>query len=170
MQVVRRLLASVGMASLVVALVGAACLVVLAARHEKLLSVQTASMMPTFKPGDAVIVKLNIQNPAIGSVITYRSPESPRVLVTHRLVQSRGDQLITAGDALKTPDKPVSKTQIVGEATTVLPGLGTWLDRLHQPLGLVAFVYVPAVVLVTIELKRVLKASQPPQYQAFGYR
>jgi len=140
-------------------------------RHERLLSVQSSSMVPTFSPGDALIIRsLHGRQPAIGAVITYRAPHAPQVLVTHRFVARNGGKLITAGDALGTQDQPFQYSQVVGQATSVLPGLGRWLDRLHQPIALLFAVYVPATLLVYYELRRLAKRFKPSRYRAIHFR
>jgi signal peptidase I len=166
----RRLLVSFSLACLAVLVSGAIGLVVLLTRHERLLSVQTASMVPTFRPGDALIVKPTKQKPAMGAVITYRSPSNSQVLITHRLVAWQGSQLITAGDAIGSQDRPIARQAVIGEATTVLPGMGRWLDRLHQPVGLLSAVYLPAISVAAFEIHRLLAKLKPPQYRAYVIR
>jgi signal peptidase I len=170
MNSLRRLALSLGFASLIVLVAGAVSLALLMVRHERLLSVQTASMVPTFQPGDALIVNLRDKNPVVGAVITYRSADNPRVLITHRLIGVERGRLITAGDATSSRDKPVSRQAVVGTATTALPGMGRWLDRLHQPLALLMLIYIPAALAAAFEIKRLSSRLKPPQYRVLGYR
>lgn len=125
-------------------------------RGERLLSVQSASMVPTFRPGDAVIIRpVPLSNLQAGEVIAYRSPHN-RSIITHRLIRREpgSGRLITAGDAGRIPDQPVSQQLIIGRATTVAPRLGNLLDFFRRPLGLTIFIYIPATAVIAKELTR----------------
>jgi signal peptidase len=157
---------------LILLLAGAAGLVILRARGELALSVQTASMVPTFRPGDALIVApFSASQLRVGQVISYRSPHDPRVIISHRLI-SRGSagQLTTAGDALHSHDPSFAPNRVVGRVVSVAPGLGRLLDWLHQPLGLVVVVYVPALGLAGLEIRRLIKHYQQVYYRAPGHK
>jgi signal peptidase I len=142
------------------------------ARGELALSVQTASMVPTFRPGDAIIVvPANAGQLKIGQVISYRSPRDPRVIISHRLIsRTASGQLITAGDALHTADLAISPDQVVGQVTALAPGLGKILDFLHRPLGLLLAVYCPALGLAALEIRRLLTHYRRVHYRVLDHR
>jgi signal peptidase len=145
---------------------GAAGLIILHARGERLLSVQTASMVPTFHPGDAIVVQPVLPSSLRpGDIVSYRSPRDPKVVISHRLVEiDRTGQLITAGDALRSPDEPFSPLRVVGRATAVAPGLGTVLNVLRRPLSLVVLVYLPATLIIGAEATRLSRHYRRPEY------
>ena len=142
---------------LVLALLAAVELAAFHAHGQRLLSVQSPSMRPTFQPGDALIVTpVKSHQLRVGQVISYRSPRDPRLVISHRLVKVDRPTgwLTTQGDALRTADQPFPPNLVVGRATAVAPGLGRLLDWLHRPIGLLLMVYLPALALIISETLR----------------
>jgi len=139
---------------------------------DRLLSVQTSSMVPAFYPGDAVVTqKVSLSNLKVGDIISYLSPADNRVVVSHRLIgiNYRTGRLITAGDALDLQDVPFPSSLLLGRVTKILPGAGYPLDWLHRPIGLAVVVYLPASLVLISETKRLAKQYKKPQYQQYGY-
>jgi sortase B len=131
-------------------------------------AVQSASMAPLFRKGDAVAVRVGPGAPLHpGQVITYRSTFNPRVLVSHRLVSINPltRQAITRGDALKQNDSAISQSQILGPVTAVLPHLGSLLDAIRRPYVFAAVVYLPALVLMAAEAGRLAAAFTYTHYK-----
>src|SRR4051812_744516 len=94
---------------------GAAALTGLHARGYRLLSVQTGSMMPAFRPDDALVVApAAVHQLSPGQVISYRSPHDPAVIISHRLTSLKNGNLITQGDAIGYPDPAVAPRLLVG--------------------------------------------------------
>ncbi len=126
---------------------------------EQLLSVQTGSMQPTFRPGDAVLVQpTTARELHAGEIISYQSLHDPGLIISHRLTQV--DQttgwLTTKGDALKTADPTFPPRLVVGRVTAFVPRFGLVLNSLRQPLGLIVVIYLPALIIVASEVKRAL--------------
>lgn len=125
--------------------------------HQKLLSVQSASMAPTFTPGDALVV-----NPVkagylqVGDIISYQSGQAKAVTISHRLVavNKHTGWLTTAGDRLDVSDTPFPPSQVIGRATAVAPGLGHVMDMVRTPLGLALLLYLPALAIIGGEVQR----------------
>jgi signal peptidase I len=139
--------------------------------HQRLLSVQTNSMRPTFRAGDALLV--GPRQPLLpGSVISYHSPADQRMIISHRIVvtDTVRHQLTTAGDALGTLDQPVADSQVVGRVKAVLPGFGRFIDAAHRPYVFLPCFYVPAVYLLGAELHRYRRVRGRPRYRAPIYR
>lgn len=148
-------------------LAGAAGLIILHVRGERLLSVQSASMAPAFRRGDALFIRpVSASSLQPGNIVSYQSIKNPRVIISHRLVSIDEDkgEFITRGDALENPDPPVSPVQIIGKVDAVAPGLGNVVDKLRQPVILVALVYVPAIVFVANEVLRLYSHYRRPAY------
>ncbi|HXE09826.1 MAG TPA: signal peptidase I [Verrucomicrobiae bacterium] len=154
-------LASMVLAILPIAL--GAGLTILHVRGERLLNVQTASMVPVFRPGDAIVTQsVQASHLRTGDIIAYRSLADPDMTITHRLIGREPDgRLVTAGDALHDTDRPFPARLIIGRATAVAPRLGRVLDLLCQPPGLVIFVYLPAAGIIAAELVRLRRSGRP---------
>ena len=117
-----------------------------------LLSVQTNSMQPTFKAGDALLVAPR-QLASIGQVISYRSSRDSGVIISHRIQKLQGRGYITEGDAMDQLDLPVQPYQVIGRLVAVLPLLGFLIQWLRTPVGLVTAVYVPAILIIAVQLR-----------------
>jgi signal peptidase len=155
--------------ALILLLAGAVGLMALNARGARLLSVQTASMMPTFRPGDALVVKpLRSGHFHSGDIVSYRDPRHPAAIISHRLlgINRQTGWLTTQGDALHSPDPAFPPNQVVGRAIAVAPGLGRLLDWLRRPLGLALTVYVPASLIIGAEVARLSRAYAGPFHSA----
>jgi signal peptidase len=129
---VRRIASVVGTAVLVV-LMGLAIAIagVPFATHGKALTVLSGSMVPTFYPGDMIVVR-GVDNPnsiPVGTIVTYMpNPDDP-TLITHRVIgtgtNAEGDVTYTTqGDANTAADEPVQALQIRGIYLFSLPKLG----------------------------------------------
>lgn len=154
-----RLLKKLFLALLVLA-VGAAgaSLVSLQAHSGKVLSVQTGSMTPTLKQGDLVVVQPTPTDQlAEGDIVTVVEPGNMAKYVTHRIVDkptdSRRGIFITKGDANPMVDAPVHASYVVGRVTVKIPYVGKFFDFVRQPLGLILLVYVPALIIIIMEIR-----------------
>jgi signal peptidase I len=125
-------------------------------------------MVPTYRAGDALVV-----SPASdlrpGEIISYKEPKDPSVIVSHRLL-SDDDLLVTKGDNVAKPDVAFSESLVVGQVRASLPQLGYVLDFLHKPIGIALTVYVPALVLVLGEIKRLSRYFGRSYYKLLGAR
>lgn len=137
-------------------------LIAQAVLHLRLLNVQTGSMQPTFRPGDALVMReTNRDLPVVGSIVSYHSTRNPNELVTHRVVRVDAvtDSFQTKGDALTVADPPVRRTLLAGKAIAIIPGIGKVLGWLQSWPGLIACVYVPAAAIVVSELLQLNRRS-----------
>lgn len=140
---------------------------------DRLLSVQSGSMAPSFDNGDAVLVrKVKLQNLIVGDVISYHSPADSRVVVSHRLVSIdyQTGRLVTKGDSILPQDLPFPSNRLIGKVYTVVPYVGTGLDWLHTPTGIMIAVYTPAACVILYEINRLSKYYKQPVYKLHGYR
>jgi len=134
------------------------------------LSIQTGSMVPTLKKGDVVVVtRVPARDLRVGDVITFVNPRNTKQTITHRLVKVPGGQGMdqsfrTKGDANPAADTPISGSAILGKARFHVPLAGFVLDFMRTPLGLALLVYLPALLIVYKELRRLAayyKQQQP---------
>lgn len=100
------------------------------------LTVLSGSMVPTYDPGDVVVVRpVDASTLQIGDVITFQPRSGDPRLTTHRIVGmvygSQGRSFQTQGDANGAPDpEPVSGPQVRGEVWYAVPLVGhvsVWL-------------------------------------------
>lgn len=137
----------------------------------KVLLVQTASMRPMIQPGDAVIVW---QTPPsqlqLGDIISYNSKVTPGIVITHRItkINTKTHTLTTQGDNTHVADPPISTSQVIGRATRLAPHLGSLVDRLRTPLGLVLAVYAPAALAIVYQARVLVRQLRSDSYTASG--
>lgn len=136
-------------------------------------SVQTNSMQPTFRAGDAVLVKaVEASRLQAGQVVSYTSPASPRVMVSHRIVAiNKATGLITTkGDNATRTDVSFSPNLVKGQVSAVLPWLGRVLDIMHKPIGLAVGLYLPAALVLIGEVRRLASHYGYGYYRSLGLR
>jgi len=152
----------------IVALAGA---ILMDLQGYKLLSVQTDSMLPAIRPGDALIIAPAHYKVKPGDVVSYHSPKNPKVIITHRLISAdaKTRQLKTQGDKLQRPDPAFSSELLSGKAIAIAPKLGLAIDLLFRPIFLIALIYLPAVLLLSAEVGKFTKLINTPMYRLPGY-
>lgn len=79
--------------------------------------VATGSMTGTIDVNDMVIVKIT-NEVGVNDIVTYYKDG---YFVTHRVVSTSDDQLITKGDVNNTADEPITKGDLVGKVVYVFP-------------------------------------------------
>jgi signal peptidase I len=80
-----------------------------------------------------------------GDVVTYRSGGS---LVTHRVVEIDGTDLITQGDANNVADEPVALSQVEGKMIFRIPKLGQAALLLRKPAGILVTVLAGLLLII----------------------
>lgn len=122
----------------------------------RLYSVQSDSMAPGLSTGDVVLVDSRDKNISTSDVVSFRSPDNPMVIVTHRIISidAATGSFIAKGDNTDLVDRPVSLSEVVGVVAVSAPILGHVSDALKQPVGLIAMVYLPALFVIAGEVSR----------------
>lgn len=111
--------------------------------------VTSGSMGPAIGAGSLIFV-VDTGDYEQGDVISFRHDNS---VVTHRIVESAGDEYVTAGDANDRPDgQLISDTAVIGEVVFTVPLYGYFLAFATSPVGYLGFVIVPGVLLVGLVL------------------
>lgn len=117
--------------------------------------VLSGSMEPTLSKGDLIFVR-QADTAELGDVVVYQAENS---LIVHRVVTKSGDTLVTQGDANNAPDDPIDAAQIKGVVVFSVPYIGTALDLLKTPGGIIA-VLVLAFALVELSFRREKEADE----------
>ena len=111
--------------------------------------VLSGSMEPELSVYDLIAVRA-AEDYAVGDVVVYQSRGE---LIVHRLVELRGDEAVTKGDANPSPDPPISTSQIKGRVVGSVPGVGAVVQALKTPVGFLA-VLLAAVLLLWLPARK----------------
>lgn len=135
----------------------------------KVFVVQSGSMAPAIKMGSIVIVK-PAQDYKIGDIITFGPYSKTRPPTTHRIyeikVEGGNPIYITKGDANNSPDsREITKRDIVGKVIFSIPYLGYFLAFAKRPLGFFLLIIVPALIIISDEIKNIIKELKKTQNQ-----
>ena len=78
-----------------------------------LAAITSGSMWPALRRGDLVVVRgIEPAAIAVGDIVVYQPAAVP--LTIHRVVERRGDSLVTRGDANTITDEPISAGAVKG--------------------------------------------------------
>jgi signal peptidase I len=125
------------------------------------LVVLTGSMEPQLRTGDVVIEsRISPLEAKAGDVITFRDPDRPDRLITHRVrrVNARGENLsfTTKGDANNTVETwQIHRHGSIGRVEYRLPKLGYVVAWISGPAARLFLVVIPAILLGLLELRRI---------------
>jgi signal peptidase len=125
------------------------------------LVVLTGSMEPQLATGDLVIEsRISPLDAKVGDVVTFRDPERPDRLITHRVrrIDRRDDAIgfVTKGDANNTTETwSISPDGGIGRVEIRAPKLGYVVSWISGATGRLLLVVLPALLLGAIELKRI---------------
>lgn len=123
-------------------------------------SVQSGSMYPALKEGDFLVTKSEPQYTE-GQIITFLDAQNPDGhSVTHRIegVYPLSETLYqTKGDAnLRTDEQLIQQSSVLGRVVWRVPYIGTLLDWIKTPLGLVLCIFLPCLGIVLTEFRRIV--------------
>jgi signal peptidase I len=123
-------------------------------------TVLSGSMEPAISTGDVILVKkMSPLEARIGDVITFRSPDQPEKIVSHRVrsleVADGVVRFVTRGDANTGVERwQVPESGQIGKVTLHVPKLGYITNKVGSRFGKLAFLVLPALLLVVLELVR----------------
>ncbi len=124
------------------------------------MSVLSGSMRPMLEPGDMIVTKkVASENIVIGDVITYQVDNN--TLVTHRVINTLQENGIyrfqTQGDANNVEDQQlVESANIVGAYVFKIPKGGYIANFTRSPIGFIALIILPVLLLLGGEIKKLL--------------
>ncbi|WP_461247224.1 signal peptidase I [Treponema sp. R6D11] len=115
----------------------------------KILNVVTASMEPTIKMGDSILIK-STNEVNVKDIITFRQGNS---YVTHRVVYKEGDQFITRGDNNSGDDKAIKTIKDVeGKYVRSLPSFLRLSSFLKTREGVIAIIGIPVLLILILAM------------------
>jgi signal peptidase I len=123
--------------------------------------VRSESMKPTLNMGDMIITG-PLGGPfsrevKTGVIVTY---QLGKTTVSHRVLSSDGNTLMTKGDAVKNPDPQlVSTSQVKGVYLFKIPKLGYLSAFIHTKLGWLLLVILPAALLEAFIVKEIIEEA-----------
>jgi len=123
------------------------------------LMVMGGSMGPALSSGSVAMVQpVNVSEIEVGDIIAYQPRHVGSTVTTHRvinIIRQEGDiSFQTAGDHNEFADKyPVPSDCVLGKMQFHIPFLGYIFHFLKQPFGYILLVGLPAIVMVTLEVR-----------------
>ena len=128
--------------------------------------VLSGSMEPAIGTGDAVLMdSISPLDARVGDVVSFRSPDDPTRMVTHRVVSMLASggavQFVTKGDANTGVERwSVPADGVIGRVQYRVPKLGYITNRLGSRFGRFAFLVVPALLLGVMEVRRIWSPAE----------
>jgi signal peptidase I len=125
----------------------------------------SGSMSPAIETGDVVVITaISPLEARVGDVITFNDPERKSRLLTHRVHTLRvaGDsvEFVTQGDANTTRERwRIAADGTIGRTAYRIPRLGYALNWATGPIGWLAFIVIPILILAAYLLRRIWRSS-----------
>ncbi|SEP06805.1 signal peptidase I [Trujillonella endophytica] len=132
----------------------------------------TGSMAPAIAPGDVIVsTPVDVDDVAVGMIITYRIPVDDHRVVTHRVVEverTAADGTLsvrTQGDANAAADPwtAVLSGDTAWQVQAVVPKLGTVITALRDPAVSTALVYGAPALLAAWMLLTIWRPARDEQ-------
>lgn len=100
--------------------------------------VATGSMSGTIEVNDIIFVRLtdNVKN---NDIITFRNNSGD--IITHRIIQTSGNRIITKGDANNTQDDAITRNSVIGKVVGII-----------SPKTILEFIAVCLIIVIGIAL------------------
>jgi signal peptidase I len=131
------------------------------------MTVLSGSMHPTIPAGAMVVVTpIDPREIEVGQILTFAVPEGDRQIVSHRVIEvvRGGDRPVirTQGDANEAPDPWLAEVDgdTAWQVRHAVPGAGTLINRLRQPLVGRFTIYVVPAVLALVWLRDIWRPEE----------
>lgn len=96
--------------------------------------VKTGSMAKTLNVYDVILVKIT-KDVKENDIITFKKDDE---LITHRIMEIDGEEIITKGDANNTEDEKITKEAVIGKVVSIFPRVGIWAKVFTEPNVLIS--------------------------------
>ena len=126
------------------------------------LTVLSGSMLPTYRPGDLVVVRpVDPNTLVVGDVVTFQPNSGDPTLITHRitaLVTQGGEvtSITTQGDANNSEDRALVPGQIMGRVVYSVPFAG----HLRTRTGALALAGAMGVALIAYAVVTIMRPEK----------
>ena len=110
----------------------------------------SGSMEPYIHINDIVIIKKS-NNYKVNDVVTYKSNKE---YITHRIVSTDDDEIVTKGDANNTLDNPIKSSNIVGKVVYRFKFLGFVCYLFSKPIILILTFIFGLIITILIPDKK----------------
>ena len=133
--------------------------------------IRTGSMSPYLEPGDVIISKKYDGGDLVagkdGDVVTYYGNVNGQTeMITHRVIEIDGDEIVTQGDFNNTSDSPITKNDI--EAVMVYKTVV--IDKIYMIIsttwGFWLFIFTPIALLIISEIVSLVKELKKEKEEA----
>lgn len=114
-----------------------------------IMQVITGSMSDTINIKDVIIVEITKQVNK-NDIITYEEGDN---LITHRIVDIKGNLITTRGDANNANDKPITTEKVVGKVIKIIPKIGIWQKVLLSPQVIISAITTICLLYAVIKFK-----------------
>ena len=125
--------------------------------------IMSGSMEPTIPVGSIVVVeRVNPEDVKVNSIIVFqRSDLKTLHRVIDKIVENDTYYFKTKGDANENPDPwVVQPDQIQGSLLLTIPYYGYFLHFAGTPFGFMLMVIIPAIILITTEVRKIIKLQK----------
>jgi signal peptidase len=135
-------------------------------------TVLSGSMEPTISTGDVIVVKtISPLEAKVGDVVSFRDPDNPNRLLSHRVIQMRvmpeGVAFVTKGDANTGVERwQIARNGTIGKAEYKIPKIGYATNRLGSKFGRLLFLVLPLILLAGLELRRLWSTDEDDEKES----
>jgi signal peptidase len=131
--------------------------------------VMSGSMEPAIHTGDVVIdQQIAPAKARVGDVVTYRDPDHPTRLITHRVraISVNGNRVnfVTQGDANNNSQRwTIPADGTIGVVRFRIVRLGYALVRINTPIGRLFLIIAPILLLGAYEIAAIWRKDEQPK-------
>ena len=130
------------------------------------LTVMSGSMEPALGVGDVVVEeRISPSRAKLGDIVTFKDPEDPSRLITHRVVDMRVEdgvlRVTTRGDVNNAPEQwSTAPDGEIGRVLYRVPRAGYLVHWVRGPLGRMLLVVVPALLAAAWAMVRIWRPAR----------
>ena len=84
-------------------------------------------------------------------------------IITHRIIEINGEDILTQGDANSGKDKLINKTNVIGKVVKIIPKLGIWINVFTD-----IKVIIPITITIVLFGLAISSEKSPKENQSFS--